>query len=275
MAKEMTEKSAKYGRIKEALLLLSGPHNRLPKDIAKKADELYKRFDGMAWDATRRITSFTGGYPPDDHPIWGTEGIMHGVIIRRGVGGRPIYELDDRFTPRNAKVYGHNGLQPGSWFPRRECFRFHGGHAQSLRGISGHEDQGASIVVSGKYNDIDEDEGDTIFYGAEGAHDKDSSKKADVKGNRALRASISTQNPVRVFRSAKGGGRFAPPCGIRYDGLYRVVSMENRRNEIGGVYQRYTLHRLRDIDQPPLDDIVHASPTPQQQADFSRITAGY
>lgn len=283
VSRELTTRMAEYGRVKEALLLLSDPENKVPKDVAKKADELYQKFHAMGWEASSPTPasraerrSSTGRYPPEDHPIWGEHGIMRGVIMERGQGGRPVYFLDDRFPPRNAKVYGHNGLQPGKWFPRQECLRFHGGHAQKERGISGHEDTGAySIVVSGAYDDKDKDEGDIIYYSGEGAHGRDSSRRAEVKGNRALRASISSGRPVRVFRNAKGSGRFAPPCGIRYDGLYRVVGKENRYNLQGGLYERFELRRLHDTEQPDLEIIVGTSPTPQEQADFTRIGLGY
>lgn len=128
VAKEMTNEKAEFAKIKEALLLLRDPENQLPADIAKKADDLYRRFDAMAWTAKLPTTaslrterSSTGGYPPEDHPIWGTQGIMHGIVMARGESGRPLYELDDRFTRRDAEVYGHNGLRPGAWFPRQEC----------------------------------------------------------------------------------------------------------------------------------------------------------
>lgn len=283
VAKSMTKELVKFGKIKTALQLLRDPDNRLPEDVATKANDLYRRFDAMAWDATlptpaklRAERSLTGGYPPENHPIWGTHGIMHGIIMDRGRRGQPIYKLDDRFTRRDAEVYGHNGLRPGMWFPRQECLRLHGGHSQTERGISGHEDRGAySIVVSGKYDDIDKDEGNTVYYSAEGAHDRHSSRKADVKGNRALRASISSHNPVRVFRRANTGSRFAPPVGIRYDGLYKIVGKECRYNSKGGLYERFELRRLEDIDQPDLDDIMRTSPTTQERADFFRIKAGY
>lgn len=78
----------------------------------------------MGWEALTPKTasraercSSTGRYPPEDHLIWGEHGIMHGVMMERGQGGRPVYFLDDHFTQRNAKLYGHNGLQPGMWFP--------------------------------------------------------------------------------------------------------------------------------------------------------------
>lgn len=284
VAKHLTPRMAEYGKVKEALLRLRNPQNKLPKDVAKKADELYKKFDAMGWQAllptsssvrAARRTS-TGRYPPRDHPIWGEHGIMHGVIMEHGQNGRPVYFLDDRLTPREAKVYGHNDLQPGRWFPRQESLRFHGGHAQSIRGISGHEDTGAySIVVSGAYEDTNRDEGDIVYYSAEGAHDRDPSRKANVKGNRALRASITSRNPVRVFRSAKGDSRFAPPCGIRYDGLYRVVGKEYRHNAEGKLYELFKLRRLQDVGQPDLEEIARSSPTSQEQADFTQIGLGY
>lgn len=57
------------------------------------------------------------------------------------------------------------------------------------------------MVVSGAHDDKDKDkdEGDIIYYSAEGAHGQESSRRAEVRVNRALRASISSGIPVRVF----------------------------------------------------------------------------
>lgn len=61
----------------------------------------------------------------------------------------------------------------------------------------------------------------------------------------------------------------------RVDGLYEVVGKENRYNSEGGLYERFELRRIEEMDQPDLEDIVRTSPTPQEQADFARIQAGY
>lgn len=48
------------------------------------------------------------------------------------------------------------------------------------------------------------------------------------------------------MRAAGGRGGFSPPCGIRYDGLYTVVSMNRPINKLGGRYEQFRLVRLDD-----------------------------
>jgi hypothetical protein len=52
--------------------------------------------------------------PPDpDHPIYGINGIMRGVRIVPG-GQRRSYYFDPQFPKRDAKVFGHNGIEVGA-----------------------------------------------------------------------------------------------------------------------------------------------------------------
>lgn len=272
---------AAYGRVKEALENLAEPSNGLPAPVAAKAGALYEMFEAINWDATTRhattrpVVELSGSHPPSDHPIWGDDGIMRGLVMDHGPsGGKITYRLDSRYTPHNANVIGHNGLQVGQWFPVRWSTIVHGAHAQPIRGISGDPARGAySIVVAGEYEDVDRDEGDVIYYSAEGGATKEARQRADSKMNQALNTSLRTGAPVRVLRSAKLKSSYAPPCGIRYDGLYRVVSVQTRMNEHGGRFQLFKLERLPD--QPSLDTICRTSPTAQEVRDYERIKLGY
>lgn len=280
VASRMTPDLARFGRLKEILVELSDTRNKVPTSVARKAAQLFTTFEDMGWDALppRPQPSLSGDYPPDDHPIFGTGGIAEGLVVRRGPRGNLRYARNDRLPKRDAQHFGHNGKPPGFWVPRRSNLLYWGLHGQLQRGIDGDPRRGGaySIVISGgEYEDTDRDEGDVVYYSAEGARGKDAGRKEAVRGNRALHRSRQTGYPVRVLRSAKAArcGRFAPPCGIRYDGLYQVVGVERRMNKDGGHYQRFKLERMPD--QPSLEDIIRTSPTPQQQADYSRMWDGY
>lgn len=282
VVREITPRLAESAKVKHALEQLFNPSNRLPQEVADEALRIYKLFDKMEWNSSPRTPTIRRAarlsndpqfaYPPSEHPIWGDDGIMRGVLMAKK--GRIAYRIDDRYPRRNSEIIGHNGLEPGQWFARQHCAVVHGAHAQTQRGIAGNQRDGAySIVVSGVYKDQDSDEGDVIYYSAEGARDKNASQKADAVGNQALAVSWRSGQPVRVLRSSSGSSPFAPACGIRYDGLYRVVDFELRRNKIGGLYRRYELRRLSG--QRSLEEIVRTIPTAQEQADEARITEGY
>ena len=90
--------------------------------------------------------------PPTNHPIYGTSGIMRGILVDntgRGVRRR----LDPSFPAHDSKVFGHNGLSIGQWWPFQICALRDGAHGASVAGIAGGENEGAySIVVSGTYS---------------------------------------------------------------------------------------------------------------------------
>lgn len=271
------EQYAERGRVKLALEKLKDPNNKLPNDIATKAAELYQTFESSAWKARR------GSTPGDaitasavlDHPIFAPGGIMHGMIPTRGKGGNRTFVPDPSIEWRRSDVYGHNDLEVGQWFARRGCAIIAGATNQPLRGISGHRDHGAyAVVVSGEYEDLDSDQGDVLYYSSEGAKGGDSQRQEDMIGNQALTASLHTGRPVRVLRGAKTSAKgrrsgWAPSCGLRYDGLYRVVTKMTKRGKHGGEFLQFKLERLQG--QKDLRDVVRESPTAQQIEDFHRL----
>lgn len=96
--------------------------------------------------------------PPRDHPIWGVDGIMHGVCPVEGRVRRT--QLDRRYDSekRSANVFGHNGLEPGAWFPTQLVALFRGAHGARMAGIYGNATDGTySVVVAGMYEDVDEE----------------------------------------------------------------------------------------------------------------------
>lgn len=232
--------------------------------------------------------------PPPDHPIYGERGIMHGVIMDKsaaygpdGSHRRTVYRRHPAYTPKDAHVFGHNGLEVGRWWPQQLPALFHGAHGSSQGGIAGSAKAGGaySIVASGgnaHYGRLDDDRGDVIYYSGSRSHaNRDPDNFADPPSpfTLALEASLKSRNPVRVLRSAAvNAGRdktskWAPSVGIRYDGLYRVVAMEAATNAYGGLYERFELRRLPG--QTPLEELRKTSPTAQQRRDYHKIGEGY
>lgn len=221
----------------------------------------------------------TVAVPPASDPIFGQRGIMHGVVISRGPGGHRTYKLDTRFRSRqhDAKVFGHNELAPGAWWPFQIVALFNGAHGAAMGGIAGNEQWGAySVVISGMYEDLDQDDGDVVYYSGSKAHDNDDPRHLPhpTRATKLLHTSISTQRPIRVLRSANAHrSRYAPKVGIRYDGLYHAAHRQVRPNTKGGLYERFRLERLPG--QSRLSDICDQSPTALQMRDFARIVHGY
>ncbi|KAK3348618.1 PUA-like domain-containing protein [Lasiosphaeria hispida] len=302
-------------KIHAALNLFKTGDNRtahVPRGIIDKAVELFDRFEDENWgedepdepeDDTSLAVAATPAapaaaparpgivtntvetrLPPRNHPIWGINGIMHGVTRYVKKNGGIGYTLDSRYAKRPFDVFGHNGLVPGYWWPTQLVTLFHGAHGHQVRGISGSKDHGAySIVISGRsiYGDMDEDTGDEVWYSADNSRKNTSrnSLPADSNGSQSLRISLATGSPVRVLRSAGHGAgaahHWAPSVGYRYDGLYTVVRVRQATNDNGGLYAQFLLRRVQGQPGPGLAVLRQTIPNNQQKADFGRINAGY
>lgn len=277
----MTPDIKRYSKLDESLRNIAREDYGFPRDLVASAELLYQKFESERWGsgtATTPRASLTGREPPVDHPIWGLHGIMHGAVMFN-TGKKVEYGFDNRYMheKRDAKVYGHNGLSPGDWFPLNIIARFQGAHAGMQAGISGDRDRGAySIVVSGQYEE-DKDEGEVLYYSGESAEKNENPHEIIRRAaNDSLLESLRNGRPVRVLRSATKGERqrhYAPSCGIRYDGLYNVVGVEIRRNAKGGLFQRFRLHRCDG--QESLADILARSPSADQVEDYRRLRDGY
>jgi hypothetical protein len=140
-----------------------------------------------------------------------------------------------------------------------------------MGGISGSAVAGTySIVVSGLYDDLDKDEGDKLYYSGSNSHENTSAEPITSNKTRALERSVATRKPVRVFRSSQGKWKFVPRAGLRYDGLYTVVSMTIEKNGKGGAYKRFKLERVEEQDEiqinAPLQNLIGL---------FERVKDGY
>jgi hypothetical protein len=176
---EMTPTLKKRTQIDTALqLIFNNPKFHFKETTRERARLLYERWQAQNWgkgevvdesseddtatsednaagSSKRRKSSTDGGTakgipvsklgttvrpPPANYPIFGVEGIMHGVALKIGAH-RKDYILDSRYQKRDAKVYGHNGLQVGDWWPVQLLALFNGAHGARMGGIAGMQRQ--------------------------------------------------------------------------------------------------------------------------------------
>jgi len=165
----------------------------------------------------------------------------------------------------SSQMEGHiPGVPVGRKFSSREELRLAGVHTQRIHGIQGQSKSGCqSIVLNGSY-EKDEDFGDLIFYAGAGG------RKGRVQvedqtlaqpNNTALLRSIERQNDIRVTRGPGSDLKFRPVGGgYRYDGLYRVSSVDEVRDSAG--FRIYIFTLMRSPFQPALDEeLSNESPT--------------
>lgn len=194
--------------------------------------------------------------PSPNHPIFGENGVMKGILAGRGEAGRMGYKFDPYFNRPNFRVFGHNGCTVGDWWPLQIAACRDGAHGSIMGGIARGGPNGAatSIVISGGYKGLDQDHGDTILYSGSGP---DSEKNADrhnatiTAASKAMQTTHALGEPIRVFRGSKSDWKYAPDIGLRYDGLYRINRVLTSINHNGGAYIRFELKRLEN--QPPYD----------------------
>ncbi|KAI1203491.1 hypothetical protein F5X97DRAFT_330171 [Nemania serpens] len=284
---EMTPRIKSIAKVDLVLQRLIDPANNVPGELANQAKTLLDKYTADNWGQDVVNDEESDGNPPAESlpdelptisiiqlpsatdPVFGIEGIMYGIIPVTS-GKRKDYRLRTDIPRKSAKVYGHNGIPLGTWFPLQINALFWGAHGARMAGIAGSVTTGAwSIVVAGTYEDLDTDNGDTLYYSGSNSHENTDPQRAAPasQGTKALHASNATNNPVRVLRSGgsfntRNQNRYLPSCGLRYDGLYSVVAFRQRKNRNGGLYDQFKLERLPG--QTPLAELQRTSPTTAQ-----------
>ncbi|KAI9730068.1 MAG: hypothetical protein M1834_006060 [Cirrosporium novae-zelandiae] len=132
-----------------------------------------------------------------------------GQLARHRSSSRWIVKSAD---PTNAYVFGHNGFQVGQWWIKQAAAFRDGIIDNSTNDITHDSINAYAIVLKGTLNEIDDKGGGTIYY--------HSSNK--TKGVFRVMHNLVNRRSVRILRTSKLGSKFAPACGVRYDGLYRI-----------------------------------------------------
>jgi putative restriction endonuclease len=83
------------------------------------------------------------------------------------------------------RIFGHIlGVPKGTVFPSREALREAGVHSQNQAGISGSQPDGAdAIVISGGYED-DEDNDTEVIYTGQGGRDTEQESRSPIRLSR-------------------------------------------------------------------------------------------
>ena len=159
-----------------------GKRYRLPDPFPELFRDAWNRFEGMNWGATaaeedapmadapdntaqtasnlprrtmhstpQRTSAAPHRRPVATHPIYGTNGIMRGILQYKSKHKKE-YAIEKSFNKRDAHVRGHNGIAVGEWWPMQLCAIRDGAHGARIAGISGTADAGVySVVISGKH----------------------------------------------------------------------------------------------------------------------------
>lgn len=122
---------------------------------------------------------------------------------------------------------------------------------------------------------MDTDNGEVLYYSGSGSHENTDPKnhKESTTGTKCLKASYYTGNDIRVMRTASKS-MYSPSVGLRYDGLYKVVSMGRPRNNKGGLYEQFKLARVEDKSNGTLEE-CRQRPTPREVRDYGERKVKY
>ena len=137
-------------------------------------------------------------------------------------------------------IFGEiEGFEEGHWFANRKEMMPSSFHRNHGMGIDGNGTDGtAAIVLSGGYED-DEDNGDEIIYTGAGGNDPKTNQQVrdqswETAGNAGLLKSADTGLPVRVIRGSSASG-------YTYAGLYSVADAWQERGRSGHIICRFRL----------------------------------
>lgn len=219
-----------------------------PFDIKADAEELYNKWARKVFETD----------------------ILRGIRFKKDSSGKNTASIDPRVKV-DAKYFGNGDLLNGQWWPFQICALRDGAHGSTQGGISGSIEEGAhSCIMAGGKNDSgekypNEDSGEEVKYCG-----TDSTDGKPTQNTSIMLASIGKE-PVRLIRSAKLGGRFAPSVGFRYDGLYDVTGFKNV-DGFASKRQRHIFTLIRRRGQDPIrgGNGPEKRPTVQEESEFEK-----
>lgn len=189
----------------------------VPWDVRADAEELYNKW-------------CTGEFETDIY-----RGIIRGKPGKKdnakseGSSADKLRENSQRFRLMNPRQHGNGRLLNGAWWPSQLAALRDGAHGSSMGGITGSANAGAySVIMAGGMDPSgkpypNEDGGDEVLYC--GTDNRGPEVQPSIETQYMLQNEMSKQ-PVRLIRSHNLQSPYAPELGIRYDGLYQVVSHE-------------------------------------------------
>jgi len=198
-----------------------------PWDIRADAEELYNKWCQQVFE-TDLLRGIIPGKPNSKHQK------------------KTADSLDPKETRRSPKYFGNGLLLNGQWWPTQLAAVRDGAHGATVAGISGGEGGAYSCIMSGGHEYPDVDNGNEVLYCG-----TDSDNGTITDKTLLLLQSERTGNPVRLIRSSKVNSPFAPKIGLRYDGLYKVLSHE-LLDPFNSLRQRHRFRLQRLPGQDPI-----------------------
>ncbi|KAF2100341.1 hypothetical protein NA57DRAFT_73951 [Rhizodiscina lignyota] len=210
-----------------------------PWDIRADARELYNK-----WAAAKFNTD----------PLDGIE--LGRKVSKHNFEKRNADRIKKDYPNReHPQYYGGGNLLNGQWWPTQLCTVRDGAHGAAQGGIFGSSGKGAySIVLSGGTGYQDRDDGDEIWYsGTDGADFQmtENTKRMIESATGVDENGTITKHPVRVIRShnlSSVKSFYRPERGLRYDGLYDVLSYQ----VLDAEKQTHRFHLRRCAGQDPI-----------------------
>ncbi|KAI5241192.1 hypothetical protein E4T43_05648 [Aureobasidium subglaciale] len=199
--------------------------------------------------------------------------LFRGIRLGRAKNSRigrdsAVDSLDPSYAGRrHGNFFGNGHLRNGQWWPTQLCAVRDGAHSATVAGICGKSGVGAysCLMSGGSYPNIDKGE-EVWYYGTESddpSHPTDSTQH--------LIENLKSHQPVRLLRAARmttqGANDYRPAEGMRYDGLYEVVSYEIKNL----AKQVHLFHLVRLPDQGPIRNSgPEVRPTPEELAAYEK-----
>ncbi|CAD6574376.1 MAG: hypothetical protein ASARMPREDX12_006570 [Alectoria sarmentosa] len=251
----MTLDLLRYSRIEKALMVIAASGNACwPMEILVHAEELITKWE----DELGPLKNLRAD-------LYGPGGRMEGVRKIPWKDGRvpddetkSAWSVEGAPKPSRAHAFGHLRFEVGDWWLKPAAAYRDGIIDETSHGITANERGAYAIVLAGSC-EMDLGRNGEIRYEA-GINDP-----GVFKLTKTMLREDPEEKVVRVLRSWKLRSKNAPKAGLRYDGLYRILSFSVRLSPPNTWHTAFTLSRLPT--QPSLLQALHI-PTSDQLDDW-------
>ncbi|GAB7361818.1 hypothetical protein MBLNU230_g1860t1 [Neophaeotheca triangularis] len=204
----------RYSRMHLAVSDIAGCATRWPSRLIARCNALIDAWEGQFGPLKAMGT-----------PLYEPGGRLHGIckptdLSRERLLVNWLKNANDKLSPSTARKVGALGFRPGDWWIH-PMFAFRDGiiDCGDPKGEITADSQGAYAVVLTDHDEIGQDNKpsapELFTYRA----------RHNDKGRYRLTAgNVESRQPVRILRNHTLRSFWSPSAGIRYDGLYKVIS---------------------------------------------------
>ncbi|KAF1954790.1 hypothetical protein CC80DRAFT_594834 [Byssothecium circinans] len=247
--------------IHKAILDVSGVATRWPGRLADDCDKIIS-----IW------TSKFGRLEDLPPFLYGRGGVLDGIASihessKQSLTKRWQATCPDKIAPKRSHQRGGLGFRAGAWWIN-PLFAWHAGiiDGDTVEGGVCYDKEAAYALLLKDTGEIDASDEDNFTYRC-GRHDKGKF--------RLTAATPKCRHPIRVLRSHSINSIWGPKAGVRYEGLYRVVSwtisqikntdIHDQDYRTGDIVYDITFKR---VDPIPMEEVIKI-PTTSQVDEYS------